>query len=92
MVQHQSESAATLTSLVVMDGLPYAMSGDSPVIMLPAENLQWTEVFANRITAMDAKGTVIVSGTPSEMTVSSLASLGWEVSTVTNIEPTLIDQ
>jgi hypothetical protein len=92
MVQHQSESAATLTSLVVMDGLPYAMSGDSPVIMLPAENLQWTEVFANRITAIDAKGTVIVSGTPSEMTVSSLASLGWEVSTVTNIEPTLIDQ
>lgn len=39
MVQYQGESGEELTELVVMDGLPYAMAGDTPVIMLPAENL-----------------------------------------------------
>ncbi len=76
-----------LSSIVVADGLPYAMQNDAAILMLPAENLQWTEVFSNRIKALETqKGSVWVLGMPSEATSNHLTDLGWKVVTTENNE------
>ncbi len=77
------EDQGKLSSIVVADGLPYGVQGESAVLMLPAENLQWTEVFSNRIKALETqKGSVWVLGTPSEATQTSLESQGWQLVSV----------
>ncbi|MFN3238764.1 MAG: hypothetical protein ACE37D_17110 [Pseudomonadales bacterium] len=80
--------APELTRIVVSDGLPYAMVGESAMLMLPAENLLWTEVLANRIAAIEAnKGSVWLLGTPTSTTAQALAARGWTlVTTATNTE------
>jgi hypothetical protein len=80
--------APEITRIVVSDGLPYAMVGESAMLMLPAENLLWTEVLANRITAIEAnKGSVWLLGTPTSTTAQALDARGWTLVTIaTNTE------
>lgn len=86
MAWYQSElDQAKITAIVVSDGLPSAQMGDETALMLPAENLQWTEVFANRIAAMD-KGSVWILGSPSAETAEHLSAKGWQVNSTDNNE------
>ena len=69
------------------DGLPYAVIDGKALVLLPADNLQWTEVFANRIASLEKmKGSVWVLGMPSATTTAQLTEHGWMLVSTENNE------
>ncbi len=88
MVWYQSESGEPrLTRVTVTDGLPYALSGTSVVLFLPVQNLLWTRILANRVTALEADNAMVwVQGSLSAKAKAELTQRGWQIKSTPNPE------
>lgn len=79
---------APLSAVVTDDGLPYALDANSnPLVLLPAENLLWTELVASRLG--DIKGdkrSIWILGEASTLANSQLKKAGWNISTMSSNE------